>query len=92
MITVPTSIGELPLAAAAGFGAGIGYFALLWRSVRISPLAGAGRAAALLPVRLAVAAIFFWSMTRLGPGCVIAAFLGFLAARLAAVQRLWEPR
>ncbi|HTY49028.1 MAG TPA: ATP synthase subunit I [Steroidobacteraceae bacterium] len=91
MITAPTGPGGLPFAATAGFAVGVGYFALMWHGVQATRAAQAWRAAALMLARLALAGVFLWSMARLGRGCLLAAFLGFLAARLVALRRLREP-
>jgi len=74
--------------AVAGLTLGLGYFALLRRTVR---LYGSGHRhlapVALTVVRLAGAAVFLALAARLGALSLLAAFLGFLVARTVAVRR-----
>jgi hypothetical protein len=73
--------------AVAGMALGLCYFALLRQTVR---LYGSGRSlfapVALTLARLAGAAVFLALTARLGALPLLAAFLGFLAARLFALR------
>ena len=74
--------------AAAGLTVGLSYFALLRRTVQ---LYGSGHihlaSVALTLARLVGAAVFLAFAARLGATSLLAAFLGFLAARSVALRR-----
>jgi F1F0 ATPase subunit 2 len=77
----------VPLLAAAGFLLGTAYFAMLRRGVRLSVAGGAWSPYMLLAlVRTVAAAIFFAFAVRWGVPALLAAFVGFLAARHLAVR------
>jgi hypothetical protein len=74
--------------AAAGLTVGLGYFALLRRTVQ---LYGSGHShlgpVAFTLARLVGAAVSLAFAARLGAPSLLAAFLGFLAARTIALRR-----
>jgi len=76
-----------PLFAAAGAAFGWSYFAALRRAVAARAGAGgAWRCAGGLLARLAAAALFFALCARWGAWPLLAAFMGFIGARQAAVR------
>lgn len=76
-----------PLVAAAGFVLGVAYFASLRRGVRLSVERHA-RWPYVVPAlaRIAAAAAFFSLAVRWGEPALVAALVGFLAARHLAVR------
>lgn len=73
--------------AAAGFAFGLAYFAALRRSVAwLAAGSGWWRPAALTLGRIAAALVFLVLAAKLGAPALIAAFIGFLAARAAALR------
>ncbi|MGO8915555.1 MAG: ATP synthase subunit I [Stellaceae bacterium] len=85
--TLATAIATASAMAAAGLVFGIGYFAALRRTVH---LYGFGRdpfgSVALTLGRIAAAVIFLVFAARLGALPLLAAFLGFLLARMLALR------
>jgi hypothetical protein len=76
------------LAALAGLLFGLGYFALLRRSVGLLLEPGKrGLGVALTLGRLAVAALLLYLAARLGAAALLAALAGFVAARFVALRR-----
>lgn len=77
----------LPAISVAGFAVGLVYFAMLRRTAE---LYGAGRGwlgpAALTLGRVAGVAILLAFAAKLGAGPLLAAFLGFLVARMAMLH------
>lgn len=71
----------------AGFAFGLAYFAALHKSAALFAT-GAGwlRPSALTLSRVGAATLFFWFAAKLGSAPLLAAFLGFLAARAAALR------
>jgi hypothetical protein len=85
-------LGSAGLAAvftAGGACLGLGYFALLRRSVAAVSAAGwSHRILALTLVRLGCAAAFFVLAARVGAPALLGGFAGFLGARTLALHRL----
>lgn len=76
-----------PLLAAAGFTLGMTYFAALRRGVRLSVERQAWVRYMLSALaRIAAAALFFTFAVHWGAPALLAAFVGFLAARHLAVR------
>ena len=70
-----------------GFACGQIYFAVLRYSVEeLTARRGWLRALALSSLRLALAALLFTMAAKLGAAALLAAFLGFLAARTSALR------
>lgn len=77
----------IPVFAAAGLLLGAGYFASLRRGVRLSIVSHAWLQYVLRAMaRIAAAALFFMFAVRWGVPALLAAFVGFLAARRLAVR------
>ncbi len=80
----------VPLAismALVGFGFGIGYFAVLRRSVALLAGRGGWRAAATLTLgRIAAAVVLLAAVAQLGATSLLATFAGFLLARSIALR------
>lgn len=90
MIDQETLRAALPLlpAAVGGFALGWLYFRAVRWTAALYGAAGDWRVPALLTAgRLLVAALAFWAAARFGPGPLLAAFVGFLAARRLATRR-----
>lgn len=76
--------------AAAGLLVGLGYFRALAAAVAATLGNGSkGRIVALHAARIGAAVAVFWAISTQGAAPLLAAFAGFLAARLAA--RRWTP-
>ncbi len=83
----PRLFALLPAMSAAGLLFGLGYFAALRRALAFDA-AGRSRlpAIALWALRFAAAALFLFSAAWLGALPLVAAFVGFLAARTIALR------
>jgi hypothetical protein len=78
-----------PLLALSGFGLGLLYFLAIRRTAGLIAGRGGWAAPALLTLgRLASALLIFGAIARCGAAPLLAAFLGFLAAR-AVTRRRW---
>jgi F1-F0 ATPase (N-ATPase) AtpR subunit len=81
-----------PLVAAmavAGLALGLAYFAVLRRTAELLGTGGSRLRPLLLTLaRIAVAALAFFFAARLGAAPLLAAFIGFLAARALALRRV----
>ena len=81
-----------PLIAAmtvAGLALGLAYFAVLRRTAELLGTGGGRLQPLLLTLaRIAAAALAFFFAARLGAAPLLAAFLGFLAARAFALHRV----
>lgn len=78
--------------AALGFAVGLGYFALLRRSVNLyRPGSFWGPVAVLALARFALATGFFVVAARSGALPLLGAFLGFLVARAVALRGSSRP-
>lgn len=74
---------------AAGFGAGLAYFAVLKRTVMIYGVAGASFTATGLTLsRFAGIAMFFFTMSKVSILALLGAFIGFLIARAHALRAI----
>lgn len=77
----------VPVLAAAGFAVGVAYFASLRRGVRLSTASHAWLPYMLWALaRIVAAALFFMFAVRWGMPALLAAFAGFLFARLLALR------
>ena len=74
------------IAGCAGFALGLAYFAMLRRTVAsLATRRGWMRPLSLTLGRIAAAVILFAGAAKLGAAALLAAFLGFLAARALAL-------
>jgi hypothetical protein len=89
-MTVAASVPVLAFGAAwstAGFGFGLAYFAAMRRSVEIYVAGGARLIPAILTLgRIAAAFAFLGLAATAGALPLLAAFIGFLAARMLALR------
>ena len=80
-------LGAPAAAFAAGLAFGLAYFAALRRTASLYATGAGWRAPALLTLgRIAAAAVFFAVAAQFGMAGLLAAFIGFLAARGVALR------
>ena len=77
-----------PLFFLAGAGLGILYFALVHRTARLLAASRGGlRVAALYALRMVLAVTLFWQAAEAGALPLVAALVGFVAARAVVLRR-----